>query len=211
MSYGTSIVNPYLPLGWFFLSEGPLVSTTSKEAVLAAAKRIAMAHGYNGLNFRDIAAEVGIKAPSLYHHFATKADLGAAVAKRYWEDIAVDLQAISDQAPDPLSALRRYPEIFRKSLSSENRMCLCSFMAAEYDDLPDTVKKEVQAFADVNVAWLSKLLSAAGVVDPDESETRARAIYSAVAGAQLFARGRSDISLFDAMIGSYRKAGLLPA
>jgi TetR/AcrR family transcriptional regulator, transcriptional repressor for nem operon len=187
------------------------VSTNSKEAVLAAARRIAMAHGYNGLIFRDIAAEVKIKAPSIYHHFPTKADLGAAVAKRYWEDIVVDLEAISDQSPDPLSALHRYPEIFRKSLLSDNRMCLCSFMAAEYDDLPEAVKKEVQAFADVNVAWLSKLLSAAGVVGPDESQARARAIYSAVAGAQLFARGRSDISLFDSMIDNYRAAGLLPA
>ena len=114
----------------------------SKEDILAAAKRSAMAHGYTGLNFRDIAAEVGIKAPSIYHHFPTKADLGAAVAKRYWEDIIVDLEAISDQLPDPLRALRRYPEIFRKSLLSDNRMCLCSFMAAEYDDLPETVKKE---------------------------------------------------------------------
>jgi len=187
------------------------MSTGSKEVILAAAKRTAMAHGYNGLNFRDIAAEVGIKAPSLYHHFATKADLGAAVAKRYWEDIVVDLEAISSQSPDPLRALHRYPEIFRKSLSNDNRMCLCSFMTAEYDDLPEAVKKEVHAFADVNVAWLSKLLSAAGLVKPKETQARARAIYSAVAGAQLFARGRSDISLFDAMIDSYRSAGLLPA
>jgi hypothetical protein len=29
---------------------------------------------------------------------------------------------------------------------------------------------EVQAFADVNVAWLSKVLSAAGVTDASESE-----------------------------------------
>ena len=49
-------------------------------------------------------------------------------------------------------------------------MCLCSFMAAEYDDLPDAVKKEVQAFADVNVAWLSKVLAAAAVVSAKESE-----------------------------------------
>jgi TetR/AcrR family transcriptional repressor of nem operon len=170
-----------------------------------------MAHGYNGLNFRDIAAEVGIKAPSLYHHFPTKADLGAAVAKRYSEDIAADLQRIADESPDPRSALHRYPEIFRKSLSSDNRMCLCSFMAAEYDDLPETVKKEVQVFADVNVAWLSKLLAAGQVVGAEESAARARAIYAAVAGAQLFARGRSDISLFDTMIDNYRQAGLLPA
>jgi hypothetical protein len=31
-------------------------------------------------------------------------------------------------------------------------------MSAEYDDLPEPVKKEVQAFTDVNVTWLSKVL-----------------------------------------------------
>ena len=84
-------------------------------------------------------------------------------------------------------------------------------MAAEYDDLPEAVKKEVQTFADVNVAWLSKVLSAANVVSSEESESRARAIFSAVAGAQLMARSRSDLSLYDALINSYRVAGLLPA
>lgn len=184
---------------------------SSREAVLAAAKRSAMAHGYNGLNFREIAAQVGIKAPSIYHHFPTKADLGAAVARRYCEDTVDQLDAISNESPDPLTALRRYPEIFRKSLSSDNRMCLSSFMAAEYDDLPGAVRTEVQGFADVNVAWLTRLLTAAGVVRPGEGETRSRAIYAAVAGAQLFARGRSDIQLFDTIIASYRAVGLLPA
>jgi TetR/AcrR family transcriptional repressor of nem operon len=89
-------------------------------------------------------------------------------------------------------------------------MCLCSFMAAEYDDLPEAVKQEVQTFADVNVAWLSKALSAAAVVSAEESEQRARAIFAAVAGAQLMARSRSDISLYDKLIDSYRVAGLLP-
>ena len=169
-----------------------------------------MAHGYTGLNFRDIAAEVGIKAPSIYHHFPTKADLGAAVARRYWEDTVAQLAAISDADPDPCAALRRYPEIFRASLSNENRICLSSFMAAEYDDLPDPVKIEVQGFATINVAWLAERLVEARIVAPYDSETRARAIYAAVAGAQLFARGRADIALFDTMIDSYRAVGLLP-
>ena len=90
-------------------------------------------------------------------------------------------------------------------------MCLSGFMAAEYDDLPEPVKKEVQTFADVNVAWLSKALVATKVVAAKESEARARAIFAAVSGAQLMARSRSDIALFDAVIESYRAAGLLPA
>ena len=115
------------------------------------------------------------------------------------------------ETPDPVDCLRRYPDMFRKALENDNRMCLCSFMAAEYDDLPEAVKQEVQTFADVNVAWLSKMLSAASLVNSEESEPRARAIFAAVAGAQLMARSRSDISLYDALIDSYRVAGLLPA
>ena len=187
------------------------MTTSSREAILTAATRTAMAHGYGGLNFRTLADDVGIRAPSIYHYFPSKADLGAAVAKRYWEDNAADLETISDRSPDPTSALRRYPEIFRKSLQSDNRMCLCSFMAAEYDDLPEAVKKEVQTFADVNVQWLSRNLTAARVVSPKESEKRARAIYAAVAGAQLLARSRADIPLYDSLIDSYRMTGLLPA
>jgi TetR/AcrR family transcriptional repressor of nem operon len=187
------------------------MSLSSKEAILAAARRTAQARGYSGLNFRDLADEVGIKAASIYHHFPSKADLGAAVARRYWEDSAAALEALIVESSDPVRSLHQYPDTFRKALENDNRMCLCSFMAAENDDLPEAVKKEVQAFADVNVAWLSRVLSAAAVVSAEESEQRARAIFAAVAGAQLIARSRSDISLYDALIDSYRVAGLLPA
>ena len=184
---------------------------STNEAILAAARQSAQARGYNGLNFRDLADAVGIKAASIYHHFPSKADLGAAVAKRYWEDAVTELEDIVTETADPKSALQRYPEMFRRSLEQDNRLCMGSFMSAEYDDLPDLVKKEVQTFADVNVAWLSKLLVGAGLVDSAESEERARAIFAAVAGAQLMARSRSDIGLFDTLIKSYRVAGLLPA
>jgi TetR/AcrR family transcriptional repressor of nem operon len=183
----------------------------SKEAILVAARRAAQAHGYGGLNFRDLAEEVGIKSASIYYHFPSKAELGAAVARRYWEDTAAGLEAMLAETPDPAACLRRYPEVFRRSLEAGNRMCLCSFMAAEYDDLPEAVKGEVQAFADVNVAWLARLLAAAGLVPEEDGAARARAIFAAVAGAQLMARSRADLALFDALIEGYRAAGLLPA
>lgn len=186
------------------------MSSSSREAILAAAKRTAQARGYGGLNFRDLAGEVGIKAASIYHYFPSKADLGVAVARRYWEDTAAQLESMLAETPDPVRCLRRYPEVFRRALESNNRMCLCSFMSAEVDDLPDAVKQEVRTFADVNVAWLSKLLVATRLVNSRKSEQRARAIFAAIAGAQLIARSRSDISLYDSLIDSYRAAGLLP-
>lgn len=184
---------------------------SSSDRILAAATRIAQAHGYSGLNVRALADEVGIKAASLYHHFPSKADLAAAVAKRYWEDSAAVLEAIAEETPDPVACLRRYPLTFRVSLENDNRMCLSSFMAAEYDDLPEGVQREVQAFADVNVAWLARMLVAGGIVAAGDAGQRARAIFAAVAGAQLMARGRADIALFDDLIGTYQASGLLPA
>src|ERR1700712_610748 len=166
------------------------MSANSKEAIMAAARRTAQAHGYNGLNFRDLAAEVGIKSASLYYHFPSKADLGAAVARRYWEDSAAALDVMWSENLDPHQGLHQYPEIFRRSLENDNRLCLGSFMAAEYIDLPDAVKTEVLAYADVHVAWLSRILLAAGIVSAEQSAPRARAIYAAVAGAQLLARSR---------------------
>ena len=186
------------------------MSANAREDILAAAKLVAQAHGYAGLNFRDLAEQVGIKAASVYYHFPSKADLAAAVAKRYWEDSATYLESLLKNSPGPREALRRYPETFRWALENDNRICLCSFMSAQFDDLPDAVKTEVQAFTDVNLAWLKKTLVAARVASQRDAEKRARAIYSGIMGAQLMARSRADIALYDSLIESYRTVGLLP-
>src|SRR6201996_4954860 len=177
-----------------------VMRANAREDILAAAKLVAQAHGYAGLNFRDLAQDVGIKAASIYYHFPSKADLAAAVAKRYWEDSAAYLESLLENSPGPREALRRYPETFRWALENDNRICLCSFMSAQFDDLPEAVKTEVQAFADVNIAWLKKTLIAAKVATPKQAENRARAIYSGIVGAQLMARSRADISLYDNLI-----------
>ncbi len=186
------------------------MSSDSREKILVAATLTAQAHGYNGLNFRDLAEVVGIRSASVYHHFPSKAALAEAVARRYWEQHAAALDRLLTESAGSAEALRRYPETFRWALENENRMCLSGFMAAETDDLPPAVKREVQVFADVNVAWLAKHLAEAGVVSTQESEGRARAIFAAVSGAQLMARSKADLALYDALIESYREVGLLP-
>lgn len=187
------------------------MNINAREAILLAAKRIAQSRGYSGLNIRDVAREVGIKAASIYYYFPGKADLAGAVAKRYWEDGAAALEAISQENPDPVEALHRFPEIFRRSLEADNRLCLGSFMGAETDDLPAEARAQIRLFADVNIAWLGRLLVASNVCELNAAEARAHAIFAAVAGAQLLARGRTDLPLFDSLVESYRTCGLLPA
>jgi TetR/AcrR family transcriptional repressor of nem operon len=188
------------------LSNNP--SSSAVEKILAAATSIAQAHGYGGLNLRTLAEKVGIKAGSLYHHFPSKSALAAAVAQRYALDSEMVLMTLEADAGRPELALYRYPETFRRSLENDNRMCLCSFMAAEYDDLPAEVQNEIQAFADINVTWLARMLRAVGMQDEKQAQLRASAIFASISGAQLMARGRADIALFDALVDNYRDVGL---
>ncbi|AMV48269.1 hypothetical protein ATN79_47255 [Paraburkholderia caribensis] len=83
--------------------------SSSRGKILLAATPIPQAHGHNGLNVRELANDVCIKTASIYHHFASKADLGVAVARRYWENTAAALEAKFDEAADERECLRRYP------------------------------------------------------------------------------------------------------
>lgn len=186
------------------------MSPDTKEAILATARSQVQAHGYDGLNFRDVAARVGIRAASLYHHFPNKAALGAAVARRYNEDTEAALAALSKMHGDPKACLRAYPDIFRKALDQDNRICLASFMTAESDDLPEEVRVEVRVFVDRNVKWLAGHLSAAAPLGAEAANLRAEAIYSAIAGAQLMARGNGGLRKYDEIVEIFQQLGLLP-
>jgi len=186
-------------------------ATDTRETILKAAQATVQAKGYNALSFRELAKEVGIKSASIHYYFPTKGDLGAALARRY-TDTAMGYfdKLIADGGPVD-ETFRRYVAVFRAALQNDNRMCLYGVMAAEYGDLPDAVRLEVDAFSQANVVWLVKLL---GPRHPELDETalrdRALAIFAAIEGAQLVARGRGDIAIFDQTMAAYSAAGLTP-
>ena len=183
----------------------------TRDHIMAAAKAMAQSHGYNGLSFRVIAKEVGVKSASIHYHFPTKGDLGEALALRYRDDAKTILADLIKNTPDPRDCLKKYTDIFRSALERDNRMCLCGFMAAEHDDLPSSIKIAVIGFADDNISWLSQILSK---IEPSQAghelHQRALAIFAAVGGAQLTARGRGSLEIYDQVIEGYRASGLIP-
>jgi TetR/AcrR family transcriptional repressor of nem operon len=182
----------------------------TREAILTAARSRAQSHGYNGLSFRELAKDVGIKSASIHYHFPTKGDLGAVLARLYSAHAQADLDAALERTDSPAECLAAYVGLFRKALEDGNRMCLCGIMAAEYDDLPDAVKAEVAAFADLNIDWLVKVLAKADAPAGQNAKQWARAIYAAIGGAQLAARSRNDVTIFDGIVATYQASGLIP-
>jgi TetR/AcrR family transcriptional repressor of nem operon len=185
--------------------------TDMREAVMAAAKATVQAHGYNALSFRELAKEVGIKSASVHYHFPTKGDLGAALARRYTEDGANYLSELLANSSDATWRMDRYTEIFRSALANDNRMCLCGMMSAELADLPTEVRTEVDKFAETNVGWITQVLAQANPAASEQDlRDHAMAIFAAIEGAQLVARGCQDIGIYDRTIRAYRATGLMP-
>lgn len=186
-------------------------TTDTRQTIMNIARATVQARGYNALSFRELAKDVGIKSASIHYYFPTKGDLGAALAKRYTEDAVAHLERLLAASEDAKSRIHAYTDIFRAALLNENRMCLCGIMAAERDDLPPEVRAEVDRFVEINIGWLTKVLRERKSGSGNKSaQRRALAVFAAIEGAQLVARGRGDIAMYDAAIDAYRSAGLLP-
>ena len=59
----------------------------TRERVLQAAQALFAERGYRGTSLRDIAKRIGVKAPSLLHHFPSKQQLYLAVLDQMFESL----------------------------------------------------------------------------------------------------------------------------
>lgn len=182
----------------------------TRQHILQIARRDVQAKGYNALSFRELAKQVGVKSASIHYHFPTKGDLGAELARQYTEQGVIYLDALLDECTSEQTCFDRYAAIFRGALENQNRMCLCGIMAAEVEDLPSEVREQVQAFNKANLGWIGRALHKwQPGLDPETAQRRALAIFSAMEGAQLIARGSQDIGVFDRALQAYRDVGLI--
>jgi TetR/AcrR family transcriptional regulator, transcriptional repressor for nem operon len=187
-----------------------IATRDTRERIMEAARLTVQDRGYNGLSFRELAKDVGIKSASIYYYFPTKGELGSALGARDTFDFLEYLDGLLAEGLDQKACIQKYTEVFGQTVRNDNRMCLGGMMAAEFNELPPEVRIEVVKFGEANVDWLVKVLSLGKPGEGDALRGQALAIYAAVQGAQLIARSRGDAKVYDAIIETYRESALLP-
>jgi TetR/AcrR family transcriptional repressor of nem operon len=175
--------------------------TAAATAILDVAELLAQTRGYNGFSYADIAVRLGVTKASLHYHFPSKAELGRALIERYHCLFGAALEAIDLKTGLPREKLEQYVGLYDSVLSNE-RMCLCGMLAAEYATLPAPMQEGLKSFFDANERWLTVVLEdglRAGSFQFKEPATaRARVLMGALEGAMLVARSYGNPARFQA-------------
>jgi TetR/AcrR family transcriptional regulator len=104
----------------------------TRDRVLMVALQLFADHGYRGTSLRDIAKRIGIKAPSLLHHFPSKQQLYLAVLDRIFN-------GMEDAAHRAMAASGGPQEAIKHAIADS-----IDFMARE----PDAMKLLWKEFSD---------------------------------------------------------------
>lgn len=167
----------------------------SAERVVDAAEALIQHAGYNGFSYDDVARQVGIRKPSIHHHFPTKAELVATVAQRYTHRFREQLLGIEGRHATARKRLQAYAELFQRTFEHDRRLCVCGMLGAEADALPEGVTSEVERFFAVNLDWLAQTIAAGQADGSLRQDTPSRAlaemVLSALEGAMVVARAGS--------------------
>lgn len=163
--------------------------STTPEKLMDLAEAHIRQGGYGGFSFRDLAAELGIKSASVHHHFPTKPQMAAAVARRYCERFLEAVAPRSDtERDDPISI---YRTAFREGIERDGKMCLFGVLGAEMGALPPEVVTEIHAFFRLCIDDLTRRIGG------PEAQTLAFEVMATLEGGVILARAYDSIEPFD--------------
>ncbi|MFG1300067.1 TetR/AcrR family transcriptional regulator [Xanthobacter sp. V3C-3] len=180
--------------------------STKSDDILACARALIVAGGYNGFSYADIADVVGIRKASIHHHFPTKADLVRTLVARYRAEAEAGMANLELQAPGALEKLRSYVRYWEACIADASApFCVCALLASEIPALPEEVGLEVRAHFRSLSAWLTSVIERGArhgeLYLANTPRAEAEAFMAAVHGAMLSARAYGDPKMFGFVTG----------
>lgn len=172
--------------------------------IIAHARSLLEAGGYNGFSYADISARVHISKASIHHHFPSKAELVRVVVARYREEAREGMALLDRQLADPLAELNAYVDYWSTCIrEGTSSFCICALLAVELPTIPQEVAEEVRGHFEDLTAWLTSILTkgkAKGQLHLQASPAiEAKAFMASIHGAMLAARGFDDPQTFRAL------------
>jgi TetR/AcrR family transcriptional repressor of nem operon len=179
--------------------------STTADTILACAHKLIAKGGYNGFSYADIADVVGIRKPSIHHHFPSKAELVTTLVSSHREATRQGVANLQQNVAAPLDQLRTYIEYWKACIGDASApFCVCALLASELPILPAEVAQEVLAYFRYLSGWLTSVLALGvqqgAIVLGQSPRVEAEAFMATVHGAMVSARVYGDTGMFGAIM-----------
>jgi AcrR family transcriptional regulator len=152
-----------------------------RDRIRQTAGRLFAARGISAVTLQDLADEVGISKPAVYHYFTGKEDLIRAVFSDWAKERLNDLLAAIATVDTPGQRLKRFVTTHVHSVASDLDLFRMSFRSEE--SLPDEVRAEFRLQrrdADLALRGLIQAGIAEGEFDPVDPKLAAFAIFGMI-------------------------------
>jgi len=180
-----------------------------REQILDAAQQLVQERGIQAVSFQDIANAVGLKKPSLFHHFANKEALVAALLERCRTSYGARYAEVLDaDAPAP-EKLKGIIQLFDAALKKD-QPCLLAALGYGVGELSDPLRDALKHTAESSLQRYTTVFvqgrNEGSLRFSGSPEHAAQAFLGMLQGLQILLRaeGRSDglAATADAMVDS---------
>ena len=178
---------------------------SGRDRILDEAAALFLRHGYEGASLRQLADTVGMKAGSLYYHFASKDDLLTEILRRGIDvmQTAFDEAETASAGARPVARVEAHVRAHLSALFENGPYTAAHVMT--FRTAPETVREVVVPLRDAYEArWteMLRLLQADGALDPtvDVNVIRLVLFGAMNASVEWFDTDRGNLDRFAAAI-----------
>lgn len=158
---------------------------SKRQAILDAAKRAFLAHGYSGASMEAIAEAAPVSKPTLYSHFNGKQELFAAVIAGQCESLLLTLARSQTELTDPASGLKNIARAFVDLIYADEALNLYRLIISEQQNFPELGVLVYQSGPEPLLKKLSSYLAelaASGALKIPDVATSSRLFLSMLKG-----------------------------
>lgn len=163
-----------------------IVPNPKRQAILHAAKRAFLAHGYSGASMETIAEAAPVSKPTLYSHFNGKQELFAAVITDQCQALLDALSSVQTSTRTAEASLRLIGASFTDLIYSAEALGLLRLIIAEHQAFPELSelvhRSGVQPVFDRLAAYLVELHEDDEVLSIADAERSAKLFLGMLQG-----------------------------
>lgn len=164
---------------------------STKEKILKTAEDLIQKRGVNDVSFQEISDIVGIRKPSLYHHFSSKEDLICHLIDHCQENYGNAYNQIALGNQSAFQKLTSLTKVFEEGLEG-GKACLVGMLSAERGSLASEPQEALEKAIRNTLAIITKIFEQGKEDKTIKSNTNpsnmALMFFSFLQGAQLSAR-----------------------